>query len=149
MKIITKNKKAYFNYEILEKFEAGIVLKGSEVKSIRENKANIDDAYARFIRGELYLINANIPEYSKTCLYSHDPRASRKLLLKKNEIRRLIGKTKEKGLTLIPLSLYFNDKNRVKVELGLGKGKKVYDKKEDIKRRDLEREYKREFKNLR
>ncbi|HOJ50808.1 MAG TPA: SsrA-binding protein SmpB [Spirochaetota bacterium] len=148
MKIITKNKKASFNYEVLEKIEAGIVLKGSEVKSIRENKINIDDAYARFIKGELYLINANIPEYSKKSVFSHDPKASRKLLLHKNEIKRLIGKTKEKGLTLIPLNVYFNNKNRVKIEIGLAKGKKVHDKREDIKRKDLEREFKREFKNL-
>lgn len=153
MKIIAQNKKARFNYEILECFEAGIVLKGSEVKSLREGHANINDAFARFIKGELYLVNAHISEYQQggapKTLMNHDPRTSRKLLMHKNEMNKLLGKVKEKSLTLVPLKIYFNARNWVKVEVALGKGKKLHDKRETIKKKDTERETAREIKNYR
>lgn len=151
MKIIARNKKARFNYEILEKYEAGIVLRGSEVKSLRLGNANINDAFARFIKGELYLINAHIAEYqaggAPKTLLNHDSRASRKLLMHQAELNKLLGKIKEKSLTLIPLKMYFNAKNWVKVEIALGRGKKLHDKRETLKKREADRESAREIKN--
>jgi SsrA-binding protein len=148
MKLIAKNKKARFNYEILETAEAGIVLTGSEVKSLREGKANIGDAFARFIQGELYLINAHISEYRMSNLLNHDPTRPRKLLLHKKELSRFKGKIQEKSLTLVPLKIYFNNRNRVKVELGLGRGKKLHDKRDTLKKKDLDRQAQRDLKNL-
>ncbi len=148
MKIISQNKKARFNYEILEKFEAGIVLKGSEIKSIRNGHVNISDSYARFRNnGELYLINAHISEYKMSSIHNHEPTASRKLLMHKKELKRLIGKTQEKPLTLVPLKLYYNKKNLVKIEIALGKGKKVHDKRETLKKKTQEREAEKAMKN--
>jgi len=135
-----RNKKAYFDYEILEKYEAGISLKGTEVKSLREGKANLRDAFVRIENGEAFLFNAYIAPYSFGNLFNHEPTRKRKLLLHKREIKRLMGKTQEKGLTIVPLRMYFNKRGIVKVEIALVKGKKKHDKREAIKRRELERE---------
>lgn len=144
-KNITVNRKARHEYSILQTYEAGIVLTGTEVKSLREGKANLVDSYAFLNKGEVWLNSAHISEYKHGSISNHDPTRSRKLLLNKSEIRKLIGKVKEKGLTLIPLRLYFK-KGKVKVELALAKGKKVYDKRETIAKRDLQREQERRFK---
>jgi len=142
-----QNKKARFNYEILDKFEAGIVLTGCEVKSVRKGNANINDSFARFIKGELYLINSHISEYEQGNIFNHNPTQPRKLLLHKDELKKLLGKVMEKSLTLVPLQLYFNSRNRAKVELALGRGKKLFDKRETIKKRDTDRETQREMKS--
>jgi len=139
IKIVQRNKRAWFNYQIDEKFEAGLVLKGSEVKSIRDGKVAIHDAYARVKNGEVWLIGMDVALYPQAGPHNnHEPRRVRKLLLHKREIRRLIGKTKEKGLTLVPLALYFKD-GFAKLEIGLARGKKQYDKRESIKKREVER----------
>ncbi|MEJ2615956.1 MAG: SsrA-binding protein SmpB [Ignavibacteriaceae bacterium] len=145
LKNITVNRKARHEYSILQTFEAGIVLQGTEVKSLRQGKANLVDSYASLRKGEIWLIGAHISEYTQGNINNHIPVRDRKLLLKKSEIRRLIGKVKEKGLTLIPLRLYFKN-GKVKVELALAKGKKVYDKRESIAKRDLQREQERRIK---
>lgn len=142
IKIILKNKKAYFNYEILEKLEAGLVLAGSEVKSIRDGKASINEAYARPSGGQMYIYNMDVSHYKSAPVEGYQPKRLRKLLLHKREISRLIGRVQEKGLTLIPLMLYFKN-GLAKLELGLARGKKLYDKRESIKRKDVEREMKR------
>lgn len=139
-KIITQNKKALFNYFIEERFEAGIVLKGSEVQSLRASKANIEDSHAANDGSEMMLYNAYIAEYDKAHQFNHTSRRPRKLLLHKSEIRKIISKIRIKGYTLIALSLYFNEKNMAKIELGIAKGKKLYDKREVIKAKDFERE---------
>lgn len=144
-KNIVVNRKARHEYEILQTYEAGIVLLGSEVKSIREGKVNLVDSYAEIRNGEVFLIGMHISEYKQANIQNHEPLRTRKLLLNKNEIRKLIGRVKEKGLTLIPLRLYFKN-DKVKVELGLARGKKIYDKREDIKRKDFEREQERKIK---
>ena len=144
-KNITVNRKARHEYAILQTFEAGIVLVGTEVKSLRQGKANLVDGYAKIENGEVWLVNAHISEYTQGNINNHDPRRERKLLLNKSEIRKLIGKTKEKGLTLIPLRLYFKN-GKVKVELALAKGKKVYDKRRDIAKKDFQREQERRIK---
>lgn len=144
-KNITVNRKARHEYTILQTIEAGIVLVGTEVKSLRQGKANLVDGYAKIKNGELWLVNANISEYTQGNINNHDPRRERKLLLNKSEIRKLTGKTKEKGLTLIPLRLYFKN-GKVKVELALAKGKKVYDKRRDIAKKDFQREQERRIK---
>jgi SsrA-binding protein len=144
-KNITVNRKARHEYSILQTFEAGIVLQGTEVKSLRQGKANLSDAYASVKNGEVWLSNAHISEYKQGNIFNHDPLRERKLLLNKSEIRKLIGKVKEKGLTLIPLRLYFL-KGKVKVELALAKGKKVYDKRAAIAKRDFERDQERKIK---
>jgi len=144
-KNITVNRKARHEYSILQTYEAGIVLTGTEVKSLREGKANLVDSYASLDRGEVWLHSAHISEYRHGNINNHDPIRTRKLLLNKSEIRKLIGKVKEKGLTLIPLRLYFK-KGKVKVELALAKGKKIYDKREAIAKRDLQRDQERRFK---
>ena len=146
VKIICQNRKAYFDYFIDDVVEAGIVLTGAEVKSIRLGKANINDGFARIQKGEVFLHNAHISPYPYTLQESYDPTRTRKLLLHRREIKRLIGKTEEKGFTLIPLKLYFRG-HHVKVELGLAKGKKKYDKRETMRRRDEEREMQRLKKN--
>jgi SsrA-binding protein len=142
-----KNKKAFYDYEILERYEAGIELKGSEVKSLREGKANLRDSFVRIENGEAFLFNAYIAPYSHGGLFNHEPTRKRKLLLHKSEIKRLLGKSMEKGLTIIPLRIYFNERGKVKVEIALAKGKKLYDKRETIKRREQEREARRAMKN--
>lgn len=145
IKIITKNKNARFQYEIVEELEAGIVLKGTEVKSLRMGKVNLKDSYATVKDGEIYVLNLHISPYEQGNIYNHDPVRERKLLLHKHEIKRLTGKVLERGMTLVPLKMYFKN-GRAKVELGLGKGKKFFDKRKDIARRDAERDIRREFK---
>lgn len=144
-KNITVNRKARHEYTILQTIEAGIVLQGTEVKSLRAGKANLVDSYGSIERGEVWLLSAHISEYTQGNINNHEPTRDRKLLLNKNEIRKLIGKVNEKGLTLIPLRLYFK-KGKVKVELGLAQGKKVYDKRETIAKRDFNREQLRRIK---
>jgi len=140
--IIALNKKAYHDFEILNKYEAGIVLTGTEVKSLREHKASLVDAYARTKKGEVWLFNANIPIYKLGTYTNHEPARSRKLLLKKSEIKKLDQKLKDKSLTVIPLKLYFSGPF-VKIEIGLAKGKKQYDKREAIKKAEAQRRLKR------
>jgi SsrA-binding protein len=145
IKSIARNKRARFDYEILDRWEAGIVLTGTEVKSLREGKANIGDAYGIVRDGEVYLINLHISPYERGGYANHEPDRTRKLLLHKKEIRRLIGGVERQGLTLVPLELYF--KNGVaKVTLALGKGKKLHDKRDTERRRDAEREMARTVK---
>lgn len=144
-KNITVNRKARHEYSILQTFECGIVLFGTEVKSLREGKANLVDSYAVIKNGEVWLLSLHISEYKQGNINNHIPTRDRKLLLNKSEIRKLIGKTKEKGLTLIPLRLYFKN-GRVKVELALAKGKKVYDKRQDIAKKDFQRDQERRIK---
>ena len=144
-KNITVNRKARHEFAILQTFEAGIVLVGTEVKALRQGKANLIDGYAKIEKGEVWLVSVHISEYTQGNINNHDPRRERKLLLKSGEIRKLIGKTKEKGLTLIPLRLYFKN-GKAKVELALAKGKKVYDKRKDIAKRDFERDQERKIK---
>jgi SsrA-binding protein len=141
-KLICQNKKAWHNYFIADKYQAGIVLLGTEVKSLREGKANLGDSYATIKSGEVFLVDTHISPYSFGNRLNHDPLRTRKLLLHKREIRRLIGKVQEKGFTLIPLRLYFSD-GKAKVELGLAKGKKLFDKRETLKRKTMERDMER------
>lgn len=139
-KIISQNRKASFNYFLEEKIESGLILKGSEVKSIRFNGCNIEDSHADFIQGELFILNMNIPKYDKANSFSKfESRAPRKLLLHKKELRKLLGKVKQKGYTLVPLSVYFNNNNIVKIEIALAKGKKLYDKRDDLKQKEWDR----------
>ncbi len=142
MKLICRNRKAYFEYTIDDLFEAGLVLRGTEVKSLRMGKANIADAYARFRDGDLFLLNANISPYPHAAGENHEPTRPRKLLLHRRELKRLWGKLTERGYTLIPLKLYFKNEH-AKVELGLAKGKKKFDKRETIRRREEQRELER------
>jgi len=144
-KIIALNRKARQNYEIIESLEAGIVLTGTEVKSLREGRMNLKDSYARVQNGEVFLVSAHISPYSHGNVQNHDPLRDRKLLLHKAEIKRLTGKTEAKGLTLVPLKVYFS-RGRVKLQLALARGKRQYDKRETIKRREAEIEMKRELK---
>ena len=139
IKVVADNRKARFNYEIGEKFEAGIALLGTEVKGIREGQANLRDSYARVEKGEIWLFNVHINPYSHRGYVDHDPRRKRRLLLHKHEIRKLIGKTVEKGLTLVPTKLYFKN-GKVKVALALAKGKQDHDKRETLRRREADRE---------
>ena len=144
-KVICVNRRARHNYFIEETCEAGLVLQGSEVKSLRDGKASLVDSYARIIRGECLLLNAHISPYAAANRFNHDPTRTRKLLLHKQEIRRLSGRVQERGLTLIPLRLYFKD-GRAKVELGLARGKKLYDKREVLRKRAAQREVERSLK---
>jgi len=146
--VITVNRKAYHDYHIQESFEAGIVLKGSEIKSIRAGKVNLSDAYARPENGELWLYNSHIASYDAASYNTHEPIRPRKLLLHRKEIDILAGKVMQKSLTLVPLKLYIKH-GVAKVELGVAKGKKVYDKRESIARRDAEREIERALKQRR
>ena len=146
--IVAQNKKARHEYEILEKFEAGLVLQGSEVKALRAKRANLNDAFCRFIKGELYLMNAYIGHLETTNRnYSKDERAPRKLLLHKKQLDKLFGKVSKEGLTIVPLMLYFNERNLAKVSIALAKGKKLHDKRETLKRRTLDREAASAIKN--
>ncbi len=138
-KVLADNRRAKFNYEISDTVEAGIMLEGTEVKALREGKASIQDSYASPESGAIYLINAYIPEYSAANRNNHESRRRRKLLLHKREIARLTQAVRTKGVTLVPLKLYFNEKGVVKVELAVGKGKKVHDKRQTQKDRDWER----------
>ena len=146
MKVVCSNRKAKKDYYIDEKMEAGISLVGTEVKSLRAGMANLQDAYASVEDGELFLHNAHISPYEKGNIYNHEPKRTRKLLMHKKEIRRLLGKVQQKGYTLIPLKFYFTDAGIVKVELGLAKGKRAYDKRREIAERDARREMQREAK---
>ena len=141
-----KNRQAYFEYFFDDKYVAGIVLTGTEVKSLREGKANFNDSYCIFHKGELWIRSFHISEYSHGTVNNHDPIRERKLLLSKRELKKLQTKIKEKGYTIIPLRLFFNEKNLAKLEIGLGKGKKLHDKRETIRQRDTEREIKRYLK---
>jgi len=145
-KLVCVNRQARHNYFIDETYEAGLVLLGSEVKSLRDGKANLVDSYAQIRRGEAFLINAHISPYAGANQFNHEPTRTRKLLLHTREIERLTGKTKERGLTLIPLKLYFKD-GRAKVELGLARGKKLYDKRDTLRRKVAEREVERSLKS--
>ena len=140
IKVVADNRKARFNYAIEDTLEAGIVLTGTEVKSIRSGKATIGESYADSRGGEIWLINANIPEYVQAGRDNHPPKRARKLLLHKRQINKLIGAVEREGMTLIPLKLYFNEQGRAKVELALAKGKKLHDKRETEKKRDWNRE---------
>jgi len=142
VKPIARNRKAFHDYEILDKLEAGIELRGTEVKSLRNGKVQMADAYARVEDGQLYLVGLHISPYEKTAYGNHEPTRKRKLLIHRREIRRLAGKLNERGLTLVPLSLYFR-RGWAKVELGLARGKRQYDKRQDIKRREHQRQIER------
>jgi len=141
-KVICQNRKAWHNYFIEDKLEAGVCLLGTEVKSLRQGKANLGDSYGKIKKGEVFLVDAHISPYAFGNRFNHDPLRPRKLLLHKREIRRLIGKVQEKGFTLVPLRLYFSN-GKVKVELGLAKGKKLFDKRETLKRKTMERDMER------
>jgi len=143
---LVENRRARFNYEILETIEAGIALQGTEVKSIREGKANIQEAYADIRDGEVFLVGSHISPYSHGNRTNHEPLRDRKLLLNAREIRKLQGKVAEKGLTLVPMRLYVKGR-LIKIQLGIGRGKKLGDKREDIKRRDQEREIQRSLRD--
>lgn len=141
-----KNRQAYFEYFIDDKLQAGIALLGTEVKALRAGKASFADAYCLFQKGELWLKAMNIAEYSHGTANNHEPVRERKLLLTKRELKKWEGKLKEKGYTIVPLRLFFNENNMAKVEIGLAKGKKLHDKRESIKQKDTEREMKRYLK---
>jgi len=146
MKTVASNKKAYFNYEIIESMEAGIALLGSEVKSVREGRISLKDSYAEIKNGEVFILHMNISPYEQANIFNHDPLREKKLLLHRQEIKRLIGKIREKGYTLIPTKVILNDRGKVKVEISLAKGKRTYEKRRAIKERDLEREVRAELK---
>ena len=139
IKLVCQNKKAWFDYQILETFEAGMVLLGTEVKSLRDGRANLKDSYAKIKKGEVFLYDLHISPYTHGNSNNHDPERVRKLLLHNHEIRRLTGKTKERGYSIIPLKIYFKD-GRAKVEIALAQGKKLYDKRDSIKQKEGKRE---------
>jgi SsrA-binding protein len=141
-KLIAQNRRARYDYAVLDTYEAGLVLQGTEVKSLREGRANITEAYATIEDGEAWIHNLHIPEYTQGTYNNHSPRRRRKLLLHADEIVRLVGKTRESGLTLVPLSLYFSN-GRAKVEIALARGKRAYDRRQDLAERDASREMQR------
>ncbi len=145
-KVVASNRKAYHDYFIEEKFEAGIVLRGTEVKSLRQGRVNLQDSYAGVKEGEVFIHHCHISPYSHGNVMNHDPIRVRKLLLHRKEINKLLGKTQQKGLTLIPLRVYFSKRGQAKVELGLAKGKKQYDRRESIRAREAGREVERAIK---
>jgi SsrA-binding protein len=140
IKVVADNRRARFNYEIGDVFEAGIALTGTEVKSLRVGKATIAESYADAKNGEIWLVNANIPEYLQANRFNHAPKRPRKLLLHKRQIARLAGAVEREGMTIVPLKLYFNEKGRAKVELAVARGKKLHDKRETERKRSWERE---------
>src|SRR5471030_1569492 len=140
IKVVSDNRKARFNYEIGEVYEAGIALTGTEVKSLRSGKATIGESYADARDGEIWLINANIPEYRQASRFNHEPKRPRKLLLHQRQINKLAGAIEREGMTIVPLKLYFNEKGRAKIAIALGKGKKMHDKRETLKKRSWDRE---------
>ena len=148
IKVIADNKKARFDYQILEKFEAGLVLMGSEVKSIRAGKINLKDSYVSFRNNEAFLQNAHISVYTASSYNNHDPERLRKLLLNKKEIDKIQGSVQAKSLTCVPLRMYFKN-GRIKIEIGLGKGKKAHDKRDSIKKREMNREMQKSLKQYR
>lgn len=141
--VVAQNRKARHNYAIDETLEAGLMLQGSEVKSLRLGRCSLAEAYAGEKAGALFLLNANIPEYAPANRFNHTPKRPRKLLLKKRELNRLLGQVKRDGITIVPLSIYFNERGKAKCELGIGKGKKAHDKRHTIKERDWNREKRR------
>lgn len=145
-KIEIKNRRASFDYSFIEKYIAGIVLLGTEIKAIREGKAALVDSYCYFRNGELFVKNMNISEYTEGNLYNHEPTRERKLLLNKQELAKLQKKLMDKGLTLIPIRLFTSDSGYAKLEIALAKGKKMFDKREDIKAKDIDRDLKRKYK---
>jgi SsrA-binding protein len=140
IKVVAENRKARFNYAIEDSIEAGVAMTGPEVKSIRTGKATIAESYADARDGEIWLVNANIPEYLQANRFNHAPKRPRKLLLHKRQVNKLIGAVEREGMTLVPLKLYFNEQGRAKIELALAKGKKLHDKRETEKKRDWNRE---------
>jgi SsrA-binding protein len=146
---VATNRRARHEYHVEETYEAGLVLTGSEVKSLRAGRASIQDAYARIQGGEAYLVNMHISPYEKAGPFGHDPTRPRKLLLHRSELRRLVGKVRERGYTLVPLRVYFNERGYAKVELGLARGKKLYDRRAEIARREAEREIARALRGRR
>ncbi|MCL2281335.1 MAG: SsrA-binding protein SmpB [Dehalococcoidia bacterium] len=145
IKVISTNRKAHHNYDILETFEAGIVLLGSEIKSVRESRVSLGEAYVKADHGELWLVGAHIARYEAASYMGHDPIRPRKLLMHRKEIRLLLAKLAEKGLTIVPLRMYIKE-HKAKLEIGLGRGKKLYDKRESIMRRENDREIERTLK---
>lgn len=141
-----KNRRASFEYTFLDKYVAGLQLTGTEIKSIREGRANITDAYCVFIKDELWVRNMQVEEYAQGTYNNHEPKRDRKLLLNKHELKKLSGKLKDQGLTIIPTRLFINENGYAKLEIALGKGKKLYDKREDIKKRETSRELARKTK---
>ena len=139
-KVVAENRRARYDYAIEETFEAGLSLLGTEVKALREGRANIAESYASVEGNEVYLINANFPIYAPASQFNHDPRRHRKLLLKRREINRLLGETQRKGRTIVPLKLYFNDRGVIKLLIGIGVGKKAVDKRETQKKRDWQKQ---------
>lgn len=141
--ITIKNKKAYFEYHILDKYEAGIELLGTEIKSIRAGKANLTDGFCSFVGNELFAFNIHISEYSMGSFYNHEPKRNRKLLLNKKELHKLRIKTQDKGMTIIPLQIFFNERGFAKMEIALAQGKKLHDKRDSLKERDAKIEISR------
>lgn len=139
-RLVAENRRARFNYELTDVIEAGLVLRGTEVKSLRNGEANIAESYASFEEGEMWLINSHIPEYLEANRFNHDPRRRRKLLLNKRQIARMVNATDREGMTIVPLKLYFNDQGRAKLELAVARGKKLHDKRETEKKRDWNRQ---------
>jgi len=144
-KIVVNNRKAYHDYEILEEYEAGIVLKGAEVKSLRESKASIQDSFCKIQNGEIFIYNMHIAPYEHAGSFKYPSKRPRKLLLHKKEINRLLGRTTQKGLTIVPLKVYFNKNGLAKISIGLAKKRKTQDKKEYLKRKDLDRQLRQEI----
>ena len=144
-KLIANNKKAYYDYFIEDKYEAGLVLHGTEVKSLRMGKCSIKESYVQIINGEVYIINMNITPYEKGNIFNRDPLRPKKLLLHKQEINKLAGKTSQQGYTIVPLQVYISN-GKMKIEIGVGKGKKNYDKRDSIAKKDQQREAQKEFK---
>lgn len=147
MKIVSNNKKAYHDYFILDSYEAGIELKGTEIKSIRSGSANLKDSFVRIKNQEAFLENMHVAPYEMGNRFNHDPMRTRKLLLHKKEIRKIENKLKEGGLTMVPLKLYFNSSSKVKVEIAIARGKKLYDKRQDLKAKDAKRDIEKALKN--
>jgi len=145
---LIKNKKANFNYDISDKYIAGMVLKGTEIKSLKESKVNFSNSYCLIIDDQVYLKGMNISEYLYGNINNHDPDRDRKLLLNKNEIKQIKKKVTEKKLSIVPIKLFINNRGYVKLEIGLGKGKKSFDKREDIKKRDIDRNLRESLKNI-
>ncbi len=146
-RVVAQNRRAKFDYEIIETLEVGIILMGSEVKSLRLGTSSINESFAGEMEGEIFLFNANIPEYLQANQFNHEPKRPRKLLMKKRQLAKFLGAIRRKGMTLIPLKLYFNAKGRAKLELGLGRGKKTVDKRNTIKDRDWQRDKARLLRN--
>ena len=147
MKIVSNNKKAYHDYFILDTYEAGIELKGTEIKSVRQNQVNLKDSFVRVKNNEVFVENMHISPYDHGNIFNHDPKRTRKLLLHKKEILKITNKLKEGGLTVVPTKLYFNKSSKVKLEIAIAKGKKLYDKRNDLKDKDAKRDIERSLKN--